>query len=65
MSKTPNIELYIRLSDGTFETKVIVPLECSESERQTAIGRWLKLAGETMSLGVTNLAVNHDRKDTK
>lgn len=59
------IELSIRLSDGTFETKVIVPLECSAANRQTAVKRWLKLAREAMSLGVSNLAANFERDEAR
>ena len=46
------IELAIRLSDGSFDTKVIVPLDCDEAQRNRAIDRWMKLAGEAMALGV-------------
>lgn len=55
MTKPLHIELAIRLSDGSFETKVVVPLYCSDAERSTAMERWLRLAGEAMALGVSNL----------
>jgi hypothetical protein len=49
------IELAIRLSDDSFETKVIMPLDADEDTRNKAISRWLKLSGEAMALGVDNL----------
>ena len=52
--KALTIELAIRLSDGSFETKVIVPLNCDAQTRDKAVQRWLKLAGEAMLLGVEN-----------
>ena len=61
MAKAPHIELAIRISDGTFETKVLVPMDCAESEREAAIGRWLRLAGEAMKLGVSNMSANLER----
>lgn len=52
------IELAIRLSDGSFETKVIVPIDCDDKTRSKSIDRWLKLAGEAMALGVENLSAS-------
>ena len=57
------IELAIRLSDGSFDTKVIVPLNCDEAQRNRAIDRWMKLAGEAMALGVENLSASFPVKE--
>lgn len=35
------IELAIRLSDGSFETKVVVPIDCDETTRNKSVDRWL------------------------
>lgn len=50
------IELAIRLSDGSFETKVVVPIDCDEETRNRSVDRWLKLAGQAMALGIDNLS---------
>jgi hypothetical protein len=57
------IELAIRLSDGSFDTKVIVPLDCDEAQRNRAIDRWMKLAGAAMALGVENLSATFPTKE--
>lgn len=62
MTAPPHIELGIRLSDGTFETKVMVPMDATETARNDAIGRWLLLAGEAMRLGVANMKATLEPK---
>ncbi len=53
-----NVELSIRLSNGHFETKVTVPLRAGKAERDSAIERWLRLAGEALALGVQEMEAN-------
>lgn len=55
------IELAIRLSDGSFETKVIVPIDATDKERDSAIQRWLGLAAQALALGVENLSATLPR----
>ncbi len=55
------MELAIRLSDGSFETKVIVPLDATTEERNSAIQRWLALAGQAVALGVENMSATLPR----
>lgn len=52
------IKLSISLSDGTFETSVSVPVAAGRAEYDAALARWLRLAGEGLSLGVSNLAAD-------
>lgn len=55
------MELAIRLSDGSFETKVIVPMDATAEQRNSAIQRWLALAGQAVALGVENLSATLPR----
>lgn len=55
------MELAIRLSDGSFETKVIVPLDATAAQRAAAIERWLALAGQAVALGVENMTATLPR----
>ena len=63
MAKVPHIELAIRLSDGTFETKVLFPIDAPLNEREDAIARWLRLAGEAMAMGVNNLSATWEARN--
>lgn len=49
------IELAIRLSDGSFVTSIKVPLNCSPEVRDASVKRWLHLASEAMKMGVDSL----------
>lgn len=33
----------VRLSDGTFESQVSVPINAPQTERQTAVERWMEI----------------------
>lgn len=59
----PFIKLSISLSDGSFETYVKVPLDCTEADRNKAIQRWLSLAGHAMQQGVEELHATLERID--
>jgi len=50
------IELVIHLSDGSFETKVVVPIGASKEQMDSAIQRWLALAGQALAIGVENMS---------
>lgn len=48
------IELRVRLTDGTFDTTVEMPVQASHKERQSVVGAWFKLiqAALMMAQGV-------------
>jgi hypothetical protein len=50
------IELSIKLSDGSFETSVRVPVTAPIAQRTKAVERWLGLAGEALKQGVSDMA---------
>ena len=39
----PHIELSVRISDGTLESSVKVPINASPAEKNTAVMKWLEI----------------------
>lgn len=50
MSKDQMIELSVRLSDGTFDTSVRLPVGADEQQRNAVVSAWFELIQRAMKL---------------
>jgi hypothetical protein len=48
------LELAVRLSDGTFETKVSVPTTATKEQRQQFVATWFDMIRQALSISETH-----------
>lgn len=54
--------LNIRLSDGSFDTELSVPLPKTEAEKEHAVGQWMELIRTGLKVSATDLRATLEPK---